>query len=141
METTANFHLLRPRFFARFNFIWLGVAFVIGISLCYPDNLKGLWISLPRFARWMAVILLLVASGVTLYLVLPLLLYFDHPTGIPTNSLQVKWYELLRTLSGQGVAWFIFRGRRRDNFICSFLVDCCRRIYGVGHLVYANVTR
>ena len=96
-------------FFARFNFIWLVVAFVIGISLCYPDNLKGLWISLPRFARWMAVILLLVASGVTLYLVLPLLLYFDHPTGIPTNSLQVKWYELLRTLSGQGVAWFIFR--------------------------------
>ena len=96
-------------FFARFNFIWLVVAFVIGISLCYPDNLKGLWISMPRFARWMAVILLLVASGVTLYLVLPLLLYFDHPTGIPTNLLQVKWYELLRTLSGQGVAWFIFR--------------------------------
>jgi hypothetical protein len=99
-------------FFARFNFIWLVSASVIGISLCYPDSLKGLWISLPRFARWMAVILLLVASGVTLYLVLPLLLYFNHPTGIPTNSLQVKSYGLLRTLSGQAVAWFIFRDAR-----------------------------
>jgi hypothetical protein len=95
-------------FFDRFNFIWLALAFVIGISLCYPDSLKGLWISLPRFARWMAVILLLIASGVTLYLVLPLLLYFNHPTGIPTNSLQVKWYGLLATLSGAAVAHFIF---------------------------------
>lgn len=99
-------------FFARFNFIWLVLASVIGISLCYPDSLKGLWISLPRFARWMAVILLLVASGVTLYLVLPLLLYFNHPTGIPTNSLQVKWHGLLWTLSGQAVAGFIFQDAR-----------------------------
>lgn len=99
-------------FFARFNFIWLVLASVIGISLCYPESLKGLWISLPRFARWMAVILLLIASGVTLYLVLPLLLYFDRPTGIPTHSLQVKWYGLLTTLSGQAVAWFIFRDTR-----------------------------
>jgi hypothetical protein len=95
-------------FFARFNFIWLVLASVIGICLCYPDSLKGLWISLPRFARWMAVILLLIASGVTLYLVLPLLLNYNHPTGIPTNSLQVKWYGLLATLSGAAVAHFIF---------------------------------
>ena len=96
-------------FFARFNFIWLVLAFVIGISLCYPDSLKGLWISLPGFARWMAIILLLIASGVTLYLVLPLLLYFNRPTAIPTHSLQVKWYGLLATLSGVAVANFIFR--------------------------------
>src|SRR5437867_12940834 len=66
-------------FFDKFNFIWLVSAFAIGISLCYPDSLKNLWLSCSRFTRWMAVILILVALGVTLYLVLPLLLHL-HPT-------------------------------------------------------------
>lgn len=95
-------------FFARFNFIWLVLACVIGISLCYPDSLKGLWISLPRFARWMAVSLLLIAAGVTLYLVLPLLLNVPHPTRAPITNLQLKWQGLLATLSGAAVAYFIF---------------------------------
>src|SRR5947208_6459618 len=72
-------------FFDKFNFIWLVSAFVIGICLCYPDSLKNLWVSSPRFARWMAVILVLVALGVTLYLVLPLLLHF-HPTAIRAST-------------------------------------------------------
>ena len=99
-------------FFDRFNFIWLASAFVIGISLCYPDSLKGLWISLPRYARWMAVILLLIALGAALYLVLPLLLYFHQAPGVPTKSLHVKWYGLLITLSGRAVAGFIFGDAR-----------------------------
>jgi 4-amino-4-deoxy-L-arabinose transferase-like glycosyltransferase len=99
-------------FFDKFNFIWLASAFVIGISLCYPDSLKNLWISSPRFARWMAIILVLVASGAALYLILPLLLYFHHPIGAHTTSLQVKWHALLTTLSGQAVAGFIFGDAR-----------------------------
>jgi dolichyl-phosphate-mannose-protein mannosyltransferase len=95
-------------FFDRFNFIWLGSAFVVGICLCYPDSLKRLWISSPRFARWMAVIVILIALGAALYLILPLLLHFHHATGAHTGSLQMKWNGLLSTLSGQAVAGFIF---------------------------------
>jgi hypothetical protein len=96
-------------FFDKFNFIWLVSAFVIGICLCYPDSLKNLWLSCSRFTRWMAVILILVALGVTLYLVLPLLLHF-HPANIRpgTTGLQVKWAALVNTLSGFAVAYFIF---------------------------------
>ena len=90
-------------FFDKFNFIWLVSAFVIGICLCYPDSLKNLWVSSPRFARWMAVILVLVALGAALYLVLPLLLHFHHPT-IRATGLQVKWDELVSTFSGFTVA-------------------------------------
>src|SRR6266403_4760543 len=32
-------------FFDKFNFIWLVVAFVIAVSLCYPDSLTNLWVS------------------------------------------------------------------------------------------------
>jgi len=96
-------------FFDKFNFIWLVSAFVIGISLCYPDTLKNLWVSLPRFARWIAVILVLIAVGATLYLVLPLLLHFHHPTiRARTTGLQVKWDALVNTLSGFWVARRIF---------------------------------
>src|SRR5436190_6949503 len=94
-------------FFDKFNFIWLVSAFVIGISLCYPDTLKNLWVSLPRFARWIAVILVLIAVGAMLYLVLPLLLHF-HPTRAHAMGLQVKWDGLLQTLSGVAVARLIF---------------------------------
>jgi hypothetical protein len=99
-------------FFDRFNFIWMASAFVIGISLCYPDSLKRLWISCPRFVRWIATILVLLAWGVALYLILPLLLYFHHATGAHTTSLQVTWHALLSTLSGQAVAGFIFGDAR-----------------------------
>ena len=94
-------------FFDKFNFIWLVSAFAIGISLCYPDSLKNLWVSLPRFARWIAVILVLIAVGAMLYLVLPLLLHF-HPTRAHAMGLQVKWDGLLQTLSGVAVARLIF---------------------------------
>jgi hypothetical protein len=99
-------------FFDRFNFVWLLSAFVIGICLCYPDSLKNLWISSPRFARWTAVILVLIASGVAAYLILPLLLNFHHPSAVPTTSIQVKWHALLSTLSGKAVAGFIFGDAR-----------------------------
>ncbi len=95
-------------FFDKFNFIWLVSAFAIGICLCYPDSLKNLWVSLPRFARWIAVILVLIALGATLYLVLPLLLHF-HPTiRARATGFQVKWDGLLQTLSGVAVARLIF---------------------------------
>ena len=99
-------------FFDRFNFIWLASAFGIGIALCYPESLKRLWISSPRLARWIAVIVVLIALGAAVYLVLPLLLYFHHATGAHPASLQVKWNALLSTLSGQAVAGFIFGDAR-----------------------------
>ncbi len=48
-------------FFDKFNFIWLVLAFVFGVSLCYPDKLKNLWVSSSKFARW--------ATGITNYFV------------------------------------------------------------------------
>src|SRR5439155_21614217 len=93
-------------FFDKFNFIWLVSSFVIGISLCYPDTLKNLWFSSPRFARWTAVTLVLIALGAMLYLVLPVLHF--HPTRAHAMGLQVKWDGLLQTLSGFAVARLIF---------------------------------
>jgi hypothetical protein len=95
-------------FFDRFNFIWLLSAFAIGICLCYPDSLRNLWVSTPRFTRWVAIILLLFALGIMLYLTLPLLLNFHNPNGAHMTNLQVRWRALLSTLSGQAVAGFIF---------------------------------
>jgi hypothetical protein len=99
-------------FFDRFNFIWLASAFVVGICLCYPDSLKRLWFSFPGFVRWIALIVVLIALGAALYLILPLLLHFQHATGTHTTSLRVKWSALLSTLSGQAVAGFIFGDAR-----------------------------
>jgi len=95
-------------FFDRFNFIWLLPAFAIGICLCYPDSLQNLWVSTPRFTRWVAIILALLALGVMLYLILPLLVNVHHPTGAHTPNLQGKWLGLVYTLSGAAVARFIF---------------------------------
>src|SRR5437870_12340989 len=114
-------------FFDKFNFIWLVSAFVIGFCLCYPDSLKNLWLSCSRFTRWMAVILILVALGVTLYLVLPLLLHF-HPTiRARATGFQVKWDGLLQTLSGVAVARLIFGnsgGIIRFPPFCLIVPDC-----------------
>ena len=95
-------------FFDRFNFIWLLSAFAIGICLCYPDSLQNLWVSTPRFTRWVAIILALLALGIILYLILPLLLNVPHPTWADSANLQVKWHALVATLSGAAVAHFIF---------------------------------
>ena len=95
-------------FFDRFNFVWLLSAFAIGICLCYPDSLQNLWVSTPRFTRWVAIILALLALGVMLYLILPLLVNVHHPTGAHTPNLQGKWLGLVYTLSGAAVARFIF---------------------------------
>src|SRR5437870_6072785 len=115
-------------FFDKFNFIWLVSAFVIGICLCYPDSLKNLWLSCSRFTRWMAVILILVALGVTLYLVLPLLLHF-HPTiRARATGFQVKWDGLLQTLSGVAVARLIFGNSGGIIPFTPFwliVTDCC----------------
>ena len=95
-------------FFDRFNFIWLLSAFAIGICLCYPDSLQNLWVSTPRFTRWVAIILALLALGIMLYLILPLLLNVPHPTRAHTTNLQLKWHGLVDTLSGAAVAHLIF---------------------------------
>jgi len=94
-------------FFDKFNFVWLILAFVIGISLCYADSLKNIWASSPRLARHIAVILALTALSATLYFILPVLLHF-HPARRHTMSLQMKWDGLLSTLSGVAVAHRIF---------------------------------
>ena len=95
-------------FFDRFNFVWLLSAFAIGICLCYPDSLQNLWASTPRFTRWVAIILALLALGIMLYLILPLLLNVPHPSRALTTNLQLKWRGLIDALSGAAVAYFIF---------------------------------
>ena len=99
-------------FFDRFNFIWLLSAFAVGICLCYPGSLQNLWVSTARFTRWVAIILALLALGIMLYLILPLLLNVQPPTRAYTTILQMKWHALVDTLSGQAVARFIFGDAR-----------------------------
>src|SRR5437763_5825807 len=57
-------------FFDKLNFIWLVLAFVIGISLFYPDTLKNLLVSFHRLARRIPVLTVLFLLGVPLYLTL-----------------------------------------------------------------------
>jgi hypothetical protein len=93
-------------FFDKFNFIWLILAFVLGVLLCYPDSLKNLWVSSSRFARWAAGILFLIGLGAMLFFILPVL----HLRGarLPPMSLQAKWNGLQSTLSGDAVAHLLF---------------------------------
>ena len=93
-------------FFDKFNFIWLVLAFVIAICLCYPDSLKKLWFSSPRLVRWTAPVALLIALGAALVIILRVI----HRYAGATLALSVpeKWGGLLSTLSGDAIAYFIF---------------------------------
>jgi hypothetical protein len=94
-------------FFNYFDFVWLLLAFAVGIVLCYPGSLVTLWNSLPRFARWLAIVLILIGCGAVAYLVLPLFYQFP-PIKAHTADLGVKWAAFIGTLSGQAVAGLIF---------------------------------
>ena len=113
-------------FFDKFNFIWLILAFILGIALCYPDSLKNLWFSCSKFARAVTGILLLVGVGATLFLILPIL--HLHAASLPPMNLEAKWTGLLTALSGEAVAYFIFE---TSSWIISFVpfwlivTDCC----------------
>ena len=93
-------------FFDKFNFIWLIIAFVIGILLCYPDSLKNLWVSSSRFAHWAGMILFVIGLGMVLFFILPVL--HLQAAKLPSMSLQARWTGLLSTLSGAAVANLIF---------------------------------
>ena len=113
-------------FFDKFNFVWLILAFILGIALCYPDSLKNLWFSCSKFARAVTGILLLVGVGATLFLILPIL--HLHAASLPPMNLEAKWTGLLTALSGEAVAYFIFE---TSSWIISFVpfwlivTDCC----------------
>ena len=102
-------------FFDKFNFIWLIVAFILGIALCYPDSLKNLWVSCSRFARAVAGILLLIGLGATLFLILPIL--HLHAASPPPLNLK-NGTGLLSAFSGAAVAYLIFG---TDSWIISFV--------------------
>jgi hypothetical protein len=99
-------------FFNYFNFVWFLLAFGVGIVLCYPGSIVTLWNSLPRFACWLAIVLILIGCGAIAYLVLPLLNHYP-PIKVHTAGLGVKWAALIGTLSGQAVAGFIFGNANR----------------------------
>ncbi len=113
-------------FFDKFNFVWLVIAFAIGVCVCFPDSLKKLWISTPRLARGAGVLLLLIALGTALYFVLPVL--HLHSARLPPMSIQARWNGLLSTLSGQAVAHLIF-GNSSGIIHCVpfwlIVTDCC----------------
>jgi hypothetical protein len=93
-------------FFDKFNFIWLVLAVAIAVCLFYFDSLKQLWVRSPKSVRRAGVVLLLVASSVALYFILPVLhLRSEKP---PPMNIQARWDGLLSTLSGEAVAYLIF---------------------------------
>jgi 4-amino-4-deoxy-L-arabinose transferase-like glycosyltransferase len=114
-------------FFDKFNFIWLVIAFVIGVCLCYPDNLKKLWVSSPSVVRWAGVLLVLIGFGAALYFVLPLL-HFRSGAHLRPMNIQARWDRLLSTLSGEAVAYRIFgTSSWIVHFVPFWLIvtDCC----------------
>ncbi len=94
-------------FFDKFNFVWFLFAFAVGVALCYSNSLQILWSSLPRFVRWLAIIVTLAGFGFMAHLIVPLF-YNLRQTDVHPASLAVHWHSLLSTLSGQAVAHFIF---------------------------------
>jgi hypothetical protein len=113
-------------FFDKFNFIWLLVAFVVAVCLCYPDSIKNLWFSTPRFARWAAAIAGLIGLLTVLFLVLRILhVYASKPLEL---GLHEKWNGLLSALSGDAVAYFLFgtsSGIRTFLPFWLIITDCC----------------
>ena len=103
-------------FFDKFNFIWLILAFVLGVSLCYPDSLKNLWISSSRFSRWTAVIVFLIGLGVMLFFILPVL--HLRAASLPPMNLQAKWDGLRSFLSGDAIAYLLFEN---SSWVISFV--------------------
>jgi dolichyl-phosphate-mannose-protein mannosyltransferase len=103
-------------FFDKFNFIWLILAFVVALALCYPDNLKDLWISSSRLARAVTGILVLIGVAAMLFVILPLL----HLRGanLPPMNVEAKWAGLLSTLCGTAVAYQFFE---TDSWVISFV--------------------
>jgi len=90
--------------FDKFNFVWFGLAFSIGIFVCYPDSVKNIWSSVPRFVPWFVVILIAIALGTILYLVRQLL----YLPSIGISAVALSWIRLVGTLSGAAVAGFVF---------------------------------
>jgi hypothetical protein len=114
-------------FYDKYNFVWFLAAFTVGIITCYPKSVLTLWNSLPRLARWLAILLILIGFGVMARLFLPLLFYF-RPTNVHTAGLEVKWSSLINTLSGQAVAGFIFgnaNGIIPHVFLWLVIADLC----------------
>jgi Dolichyl-phosphate-mannose-protein mannosyltransferase len=113
-------------FFDKFNFIWLILAFVLGVSLCDPDSLKNLWISSSRFSRWTAVIGFLIGLGAMLFFILSVL--HLRAASLPPMNLQAKWDGLRSFLSGDAVAYLLFEN---SSWVISFVpfwlivTDCC----------------
>ncbi len=129
-------------FFDKFNFIWIVVAFVLGVLVCYPDSLKNLWVSSPRFARWVAILLLLIGLGGVLFFILPVL--HLQAARLPPMSLQARWYGLLSTLSGNAVAHLIFENSSGIiTFVPFWLIvtDCYLALACLFFLVESPETR
>jgi Dolichyl-phosphate-mannose-protein mannosyltransferase len=96
-------------FFDKFNFAWFGLAFSIGIFVCYRDSLKNVWSSLPRFVPWFVGILVAIALGTMLYMVRHLMVrhfLYLAPSGI--SPVRESWIRLVGTMSGAAVAGFVF---------------------------------
>jgi hypothetical protein len=77
-------------FFDKFNFVWFLLAFAVGIAVRYPDSVLIFWSSVPRFARWLAIIIILVGFGLMTHLIMPLIFRLQ-PTNVDTAGLGVKW--------------------------------------------------
>jgi hypothetical protein len=93
-------------FFDKFNFIWVVLAFLVAVCLCHSDSLKHFWISSPKSTRWVTFVLCFLGLSVALLMILWVL---HRYAGAPLElGLQSKWGGLLSTLSGAGIASFLF---------------------------------
>src|SRR6266849_7894946 len=93
--------------FDKFNFVWLALAFLIATLVCYPDSVKNIWSSPPRFVAWTAVVFVVIGLGTILHFVWALraLLYFP---SVGTTAVLLNWSRLLETLSGTAMANLMF---------------------------------
>jgi hypothetical protein len=132
-------------FFDKFNFIWLILAFGVGILLCYPDRLKNLWVSCSRSVRWAALLTLAIAVAVALLIILRVI--HQYAGAALALSVRAKWQGLLSTLSGVAVAFFIFgNGKGFLTFTPFWLIvtDCCLAVaafFSLGDNVAARSNR
>jgi len=120
-------------FFDKFNFVWLILAFIVGIVLCYPERIRTFWSSFSKFSHRLVIAASIVAFSSILYLILPLLHFQEikaHLAGI-----YLMWVSLISALSGLAVAHFIFASPVEVNPYIPFWLIVTDTCLGVALLV------
>src|SRR5206468_1378245 len=141
MEASANFRLLRPRFFRQVQFCLAGTSFRYRNFFVLPGQPTkdmDFMSEIPSLdsdhscfdRRWGSAV-----PNFAPFFVFPP----RHGSSYAITPSDVGWAP--KHVIRPSGSWVYFWRHHRDNFLCALVVDCCRWIFSIGHLVCASVKR